>query len=121
MKRIYSWLAALLLCLPIAAGNEQNITINGFQVDKVVKEISFEGDNVVLIYTDDTSDREDMELVSLAFAYDGSATGIQQVSTPLQGKIPQQVYSLDGVVVGTSLQGLHPGIYIVKGKKVLIK
>ena len=78
MKKIYSWLAALLISLPIAAANEQVITINGFQVDKVVKAISFEGDDLVLTYTDDTSEREDMELVTLAFTYDGSATGILQ-------------------------------------------
>lgn len=122
MKRIYSWLAALLLCLPIAAGNEQNITINGFQVDKVVKEISFEGNNVVLTYTDDTSDKEDMDLVTLAFAYDGDATGIQQPAIAQPSTLAsQQVYTLSGVAVGTSLQGLQPGVYIVKGQKVLIK
>lgn len=121
MKKIYSWLAAMLISLPMAAGNEQTITINGFQVDKVVKTISFEGDNLVLTYTDDTSDREDMELVSLAFAYDGSATGISHPTTAQQGEKAQQVYTLSGVAVGKSLQGLQPGVYIVKGKKVLIK
>lgn len=120
MKKIYSWLAALLISLPIAAANEQVITINGFQVDKVVKAISFEGDDLVLTYTDDTSEREDMDLVTLAFTYDGSATGILQ-PTAQQGEKAQQVYTLSGMAVGKSLQGLQPGVYIVKGKKVLIK
>ena len=53
----------MLISLPIAAANEQTITVNGFQVDKVVKVISFEEDDLVLTYTDDTSEREDMELV----------------------------------------------------------
>lgn len=120
MKKICSLLAAMLICLPIAAANEQTITVNGFQVDKVVKVISFEGDDLVLTYTDDTSEREDMELVFLAFTYDSSATGIQQ-PTVQQGEKVQQVYTLSGVAVGKSLQGLQPGVYIVKGKKVLIK
>lgn len=120
MKKIYSLLAAMLISLPIAAANEQTITVNGFQVDKVVKVISFEGDDLVLTYTDDTSEREDMELVFLAFTYDGSATGIQQ-PTAQQGEKVQQVYTLSGVAVGKSLQGFQPGVYIVKGKKVLIK
>lgn len=120
MKKIYSWLAAILISLPMAASNEQTISINGFQVDKVVKAISFDGDDLVLTYTDDTSEREDMELVTLAFTYDGSATGIQQ-PTALQGGKAQQIYTLSGVAVGKSLQGLQPGVYIVKGKKVLIK
>ena len=126
---MYLWLAALLMPLCVSADNEQTITINGFQVDKVVREISFEDDDVVLTYTDGTSDREDMELVTLAFTYDGQSTGISQVETT-QGEAMQQVYtlqgvavgkSLNGVAVGNTLQGLRPGIYVVNGKKVLVK
>lgn len=104
----------------LSAGNKQSITVNGTTIDKVVKTISFEGDNVVLTYTDGSSDKEDMELVTLAFAYDSSSTGISQL-TAAKGEKAQQVYTLDGVAVGKNLQGLRPGIYIVKGKKILIK
>ena len=120
MKRISILFAAMLMALHLGAGNQQNVTINGFHVDKVVKTISFEGDNVVLTYTDDSSDKEDMELVTLAFTYDGSSTGINSV-TAGKGEKAQQVHTLDGMAVGKNLQGLRPGIYIVKGKKVLVK
>lgn len=120
MKRISILFAALLMSFHLSAGNKQSITINGITIDKVVKTISFEGDNVVLTYTDDSSDKEDMELVTLAFAYDGSSTGISQL-TAAKGEKAQQVYTLDGVAMGKNLQGLRPGIYIVKGKKILIK
>lgn len=120
MKRISILFAALLMSLHLSAGNKQSITINGITIDKVVKAISFDGDNVVLTYTDDSSDKEDMALVTLAFTYDGSNTAIKPVVTAQGDKTPQ-VYSLEGKAVGEKIQGLHSGVYIVKGKKILIK
>lgn len=108
------------MSLQLSAVNEQSITINGTSIDKVVKSISFDGDYVVLTYTDDTSDREDMELVVLAFMYDEHSTGIETIRTN-QVKLAQPVFSVNGMVVGKSVNGLRPGVYIVHGKKVLVK
>jgi len=120
MKRIYLFLFVGLLATHVMADNKQTITVNGSTVDKTVKEITFDGDNVTLVYSDETTQTEDMSLVKLAFAYDGSTTGINQVETAkkaLQGK----VFNLNGQLVGTSTQGLSKGVYIVNGKKVIIK
>lgn len=59
-----------------------------------------------------------MLLVTLSFTY--QTTGISQVEDikqALQGK----VYTLQGQCVASSLQGLSKGVYIINGKKVIIK
>ena len=119
MNKFYFLLLAGLLATNAFAENKQTVTIDGSAVGKTVKEITFDGDNVILSYSDNTSDTKDMSLVSLAFTYD-STTGIDQVETTkkaLQGK----VFNLNGQYVGTSTAGLAKGVYIVNGKKVIIK
>lgn len=119
MNKFYFLLLAGLLSVNAFAENKQTVTIDGQAVGKTVKEITFDGDNVILSYSDNTSDTKDMSLVSLAFTYDGT-TGIDQVETTkkaLQGK----VFNLNGQYVGTSTDGLAKGVYIVNGKKVIIK
>ena len=120
MNRICLSLLMGLLATNAMADNKQTITINGSTVDKTVKEITFHGDDVTLVYSDESSQTEDMSLVKLVFSYDGTATGIHQVENvkkSLQGK----VYNLNGQLVGTSTEGLAKGVYIVNGKKVIIK
>ncbi len=54
------------------------------------------------------------------FVLDGTTTGISGVTTEANNA-PAAVYSLTGVRMGTSTDGLPAGIYIVNGKKVLVK
>lgn len=120
MNRFYSVVLAAILSANVWADNKQTVTINGQSVGKTVTEITFNGDNVTLSYNDGTSTTEDMSLVKLAFTYGDSATGINHVETvkqALQGKC----YNLNGQLVGTSTEGLSKGVYIVNGKKVIIK
>ena len=118
MKKAYLLLLAGMLSTAVFAGNKQTVKIAGQVIDKTVTEITFDGDNVVLHYADNTSATEDMSLVTLSFSY--TTTGISQVEgikKALQGK----VYNLQGQCVGSSLQGLSKGVYIINGKKVIIK
>ena len=108
-----------MLSTAVFAGNKQTVRIDGQVIEKTVSEITFDGDNVVLYYADNTSDTENMSLVTLSFSY-STTTGISQVEgikQALQGK----VYNLQGQCVGSSLQGLSKGVYIINGKKVIIK
>ena len=103
----------------VFANNKQTVKIDGNVSDKTVTEITFDGDNVTLNYADNSSETKDMSLVSLSFSYDFT-TGInkiEEVKKSLQGK----VFNLNGQLVGNSLEGLSKGIYIVNGKKVIIK
>ena len=103
----------------VLADNRQTVTVNGQPVDKTVKEITFNGDNVILLFSDNSTQTEDMSLVQLAFSY-GPATGINQLET-VQEALQGKVYNLNGQLVGDSIDGLAKGIYIVNGKKVIIK
>lgn len=51
---------------------------------------------------------------------DDVITGIGQVET-LENVADYKVYSIEGRYMGTSLEGLDKGIYIVNGKKVVVK
>lgn len=119
MKKAYLLLLAGMLSAAVFAGSKQTVKIDGQVIDKTVTEITFDGDNVVLQYADNTSYNGDMSLVTLSFSY-STTTGISQVEgikQALQGK----VYNLQGQCVGSSLQGLSKGVYIINGKKVIIK
>ena len=118
MKKAYLLLLAGMLSTAVFADNKQTVTIDGQVIEQTISEITFDGDNVVLHYADNTSAPEDMSLVTLSFSY--TTTGISQVEgikKVLQGK----VYNLQGQCVGSSLQGLSKGVYIINGKKVIIK
>ena len=119
MKKAYLLLLAGMLSTAVLADSKQTVKIDGQVIEKTISEITFDGDNVVLQYSDNTSDQADMSLVSLSFSY-STTTGISQVEgikKALQGK----VYNLQGQCVGSSLQGLSKGVYIINGKKVIIK
>lgn len=118
MKKAYLLLLAGMLSTAVFADSKQTVKIEGKVIEKTISEITFDGDNVVLHYADNTSATEDMSLVTLSFSY--TTTGISQVESikkALQGK----VYNLQGQCVGSSLQGLSKGVYIINGKKVIIK
>lgn len=118
MKKAYLLLLAGMLSTAVFAGNKQTVKIGGQVIEKTISEITFDGDNVVLHYADNSSGQADMSLVTLSFSY--TTTGISQVEgikKALQGK----VYNLQGQCVGSSLQGLSKGVYIINGKKVIIK
>lgn len=118
MKK-YLILLACMLSAAVYADNKQTLKVDGQVIDKTITEITFDGDNVTLSYADNSSDTMDMSFVSLSFTY-GTSAGIHQVEQlkeALQGK----VFNLNGQLVGNSVEGLSKGVYIVNGKKVIIK
>lgn len=119
MKKTYLLLLAGMFASVVFANNKQTVKIDGKVSDKTVTEITFDGDNVTLSYADNSSETKDMSLVSLSFSYDSTTeiNKIEEVKKSLQGK----VFNLNGQLVGNSLEGLSKGIYIVNGKKVIIK
>ena len=76
MKKTYLVLLACMLSTVAYADNKQTVKIDGNVIDKVVTEITFEGDDVVLNYADNTSETKDMSLVAFSF---GGTTGINHV------------------------------------------
>ena len=118
MKKAYLLLLAGMLSTAVFAGSKQTVKIDGQLIEKTVSEITFDGDNVVLQYADNTSNQADMSLVTLSFTY--QTTGISQVED-IKKALRGKVYNLQGQYVGSSLQGLSKGVYMINGKKVIIK
>lgn len=118
MKKAYLLFLAVMLSVATFADNKQTVKIDGQLIEKTVSEITFDGDNVVLQYADNTSDIGDMSSVTLSFTY--QTTGISQVED-IKKALRGKVYNLQGQYVGSSLQGLSKGVYMINGKKVIIK
>ncbi len=110
----------LLTCLSAEAETKQTVTINGVTSELAVTTITFDGDNVTLTFSDNTTQTEDMADVSIALEY-STSDGITEVLQTELAEGDQRVYNLKGQLVGNSLEGLRKGIYITNGKKVVVK
>ncbi len=122
-KAIYALLLAMLSGGYACADTEQTVYVNGAPVEGFVTELTFSGDNVIMMFDDATSLTEDMSLVKIDLAYsdDDTPTGISEVGAGSETNTVKRVYTLGGQYVGTSTEGLPAGLYIVNGKKQLIK
>ena len=106
-----------MLCLSVAAMADD---VQKIDVSKVSK-ITFEGDNVVITYNNGTATTTaDMATVVLDFS---SATGIEErvVLLEKEGLEGKAVYNLNGQQVGNSAARLAKGVYIINGKKIIVK
>ncbi len=106
-----------MFCLSVAAMADD---VQKIDVSKVSK-ITFEGDNVVITYNNGTATTTaDMATVVLDFS---SATGIDErvAITEKEGLEGKAVYDLNGQQVGNSAARLAKGVYIINGKKVIVK
>lgn len=106
-----------MFCLSVDAMADD---VQKIDVSKVSK-ITFEGDNVVITYNNGTATTTaDMATVVLDFS---SATGIEErvVLLEKEGLEGKAVYDLNGQQVGNSAARLAKGVYIINGKKVIVK
>lgn len=102
------------------AKGEQTITINGLTIGKSAKKITFSGEKAMITYADGSKQTENMGLIQLSFTYSTNG-GIKKIETADQKLVDTRVYNLNGQYVGTTLNGLSKGVYIVNGKKVVVK
>ena len=102
------------------ADTEQTVTVNGEAIDGFITELTFNGDQVTMKFEDGSTQTDDMSLVSIALTYSETSTGITEIYTDDQSTV-KRVYTISGQYVGTSTEGLPQGIYIVNGKKTIVK
>ena len=102
------------------AKGEQTITINGLTIGKSAKKITFSGEKAMIVYADGSKQTENMGQIQLSFTYSTNG-GIKKIETADQKLVDTRVYNLNGQYVGTTLNGLSKGVYIVNGKKVVVK
>lgn len=108
---------AALMSAVAMADTKQTVTIGGTTVDKVVTKITFSGTQVNLTFADNTQQTEDMQQVVIGFEY---PTAIGKPVTT-QTEADKKVFNLNGQYLGTGLEGRAKGIYVVEGKKVVVK
>ena len=114
MKKMMLICAALLLSTTVIAAETEPEKISSTQLSK----ITFEGDHVILYYKDgETKTIDDMETIII----DMSDVSAIQTARQIEALKDKDVYNLSGQHVGRGLNGLAKGIYIVDGKKIVIK
>ena len=114
----------LLLMMLLMSGMNM-MADDGQKLDAAkISEISFNGDDVIILFTDGTSQTFEMGDTEKTITIDfsnvlGMAERLQMTQAlGLEGK---QVYDLKGNKVGKSAAALKKGVYVIKGKKVIIK
>lgn len=112
-------LATLLsaLVLPAWSNAKTEITVGGSVQMRELVSMEFDGDNVVLTYTDGQIQKVDMSTVSVKFLYD--ETALENIT--IDGVGSGLIYNLNGQCMGTNQEDLPHGIYIINGKKVVIR
>lgn len=122
MKRktfLCMFLMALLSGGTMYAETEQTVIINGTEIDKFVSNLTYNGNNVTLQFDDNTSQTEDMSKVSISLSYENT-TGITNI-TSMDNSGKSKVYNLNGQYMGKDANALNKGVYIINGKKTVIK
>lgn len=80
-KHLLSFLLALMFTGASWADDTQTVTIDGAAAGKTVKQITFNGDKIILHFTDNTTyEGEDLSLVVITF---NNASGISKTSQTL--------------------------------------
>lgn len=113
MKQLF--LMTMAFCLSLGA------MADGDKIDvSTLSKITFEGDQVVLHYKNGTTSMVDMATVTIDFS---SVTSVEDrlAITEKAGIEGKNVYNLKGQLVGTSAARLEKGIYIIEGKKIVIR
>ncbi len=121
--KIKTLLCSFLLLLSaggtVNAETEQSVVVNGIVIDRFVNNLTFSGDNVTLYFEDNTSQTEDMSLVSISLDYD--STACIYVDHVKENSEKSKVYNLNGQYMGDNMKKLNKGVYIINGKKTVIK
>ena len=116
-------LLAFVVMLAVAAwaDNKQTVIVNGTTQSQAVKRITFNGDEIVLVFADNTQKTVEMTAEKIDFVYDNVENSVfYQMETP---KVKEQtgVYNLNGQSVSGTREKLPKGIYIVDGRKGVVK
>ena len=141
MKKILFLISAfMMMCTSsIKADTTQTLIINGDVVEKIVTKITFEGDNAVLTFSDETNISEDMGNVILRFS--SSPTSIKNVEAFQLNNVVGDNLDINGLAAGTkvtiydasgkdvittngsniNVSGLKPGMYILKAGNQIVK
>lgn len=130
MKKILSLMAVLALGALTAEAEDFNlycvakdgtVATQKWEVNKLQK-ITFEEGKMHVIATDgSTTDVSTASIQSLVFNTEKGITGIEEIQDENQNQAKEEVYDLMGRKLDIAIDQLPKGIYIIAGKKTLIK
>lgn len=116
--RLILSMLALLNAGNTLAEDAMTVTINGQPVKENIQNIAFSGDNAIITFSNETTQTVDMDQLCVTFDYNGTAD-IQTVDAANANHQP--IYTLDGRYAGNRAEHLGKGVYILNGKKILVK
>lgn len=115
MKKLLLLCMLLMPAMNMMADDEQKIDAAR------ITRITFDGDDVIFTFNDGTSKKFDMGAsVTVDFSNMASMNERLQMTQAL-GLEGKQVYDLKGRKVGKSAATLKKGVYVIEGKKIIIK
>lgn len=115
IKKLVFGTVMLLSCTSAMCQTKQVVTIGGETVGKNVVSMTFIGDNVNVLYDDNSSENVDMSQLSISFF--NTATSISDVEKAKSTDNTTKTYSLNGQKVNDS----YKGVVIKSGKKEIRK
>ena len=115
IKKLVFGTVMLLSCTSAMCQTKQVVTIGGETVGKNIVSMTFIGDNVNVLYDDNSSENVDMSQLSIAFS--NTATSISDVEKAKSTDNTTKTYSLNGQKVNDS----YKGVVIKSGKKEIRK
>lgn len=137
--KLFTVTCLLTVALTAQAKKVQTLVINGEKVEKVVARITFEGDNAVLTFSDQSVLTTDMENVVLSFTPEdltaiGTIKNAVNKEFSIEGLEPGTeiiIYNADGKQVLTArasedfttlkMSSLKKGVYLMKAGKQVVK
>lgn len=114
----------LLLCMLLMSGMNMMADDKQKLDATTISEITFNGDDVIILFTNGTTQTFDMGSTEEAITIDFSnVLGMNErlQMTQALGLEGKQVYDLEGRKVSKSAASLKKGVYVIKGRKVIIK
>jgi hypothetical protein len=140
MKHLFTILTAtLLLCsVSVKADVEQTLTINGERLEKAVVRMTFDGDQVIIHFVDQTTQSADMATVKMDLSLvtdgiyslkgqvgdlldmQGLASGAEVVIYDASGRMVLQTKAGEAKTMLTT-KALRQGIYMMKTGKQVVK
>ena len=130
MKKILSLMAVLALGALTAEAEDFNlycvakdgtVATQKWEVNKLQKITFEEGKMHVIAKDGSTTDVPTAGIQKLVFNTEKGITGIEEVQDENQNQAKEEVYDLMGRKLDIAIDQLPKGIYIIAGKKTLIK
>lgn len=124
MKKTILSLCVVLSCLSVMADDaisSEKIILDGTVVNKFVNQMTFSDEDVILTFADNSTSTYSQSAVSIDILYDTTSTGIGSTVVDENKRDADKVYTVSGQYVGKDADNLPKGIYITKGKKIIVK